>query len=119
MRGVKGQGSGDGLTSVVEGRAAAQAHGKTVEPQAGFARCGAKGTSSMAKIVSNSDGMPEMLTADEVAEFLRTSRKAIYSMVARGQLPEPCRIGRRLLFERLELLSWAQKSRAASFGRNV
>ena len=108
-----------GLALVAGDKAAAQPHGKTIKPQAGLAKRGSRGTFSMAKSVSNSDGMPELLTADEVAEFLRTSRKAIYSMVARGQLPEPCRIGRRLLFERLELLSWAEKKRAASLGRNV
>ena len=32
-------------------------------------------------------GVPALLTTDEVAATLRTSRKAIYAMVARQQLP--------------------------------
>lgn len=47
-----------------------------------------------------------LLTADETAALLRTSRNAIYAMVARGQLPGIVRIGRRVLFHRLELIHW-------------
>ena len=41
--------------------------------------------------------VPNLLTPIEVAALLRTSRKAIYSMVERGQLPGIVRIGRRVL----------------------
>jgi excisionase family DNA binding protein len=47
-----------------------------------------------------------LLTADETAALLRTSRTAIYAMVARGQLPGIVRIGRRVLFRRLDLIRW-------------
>src|SRR3990172_4174085 len=40
---------------------------------------------------------PYLLTADDTAELLRTSRKGIYSMASRGELPGVTRIGRRLL----------------------
>ena len=33
------------------------------------------------------DRLPRLLTTQEVAELLRTSRKAVYVMVERGQLP--------------------------------
>lgn len=55
---------------------------------------------------------PELLTVGEVADWLRTTRKAIYAMVARGQLPGVVRIGRRVLFERQELISWLSEKRA-------
>jgi excisionase family DNA binding protein len=51
---------------------------------------------------------------DEVAALLRKSRKAIYVMVARGQLPGVIRIGRRLLFPRAELLDWLRQKSAPS-----
>jgi excisionase family DNA binding protein len=38
-----------------------------------------------------------MLTPTEVAELLRTTKKAIYAMIERGQLPGIVRIGRRVL----------------------
>ena len=59
---------------------------------------------------------PELLTASEVAVVLRTSRKAVYAMAERAQLPGVTRIGRRLLVRRDDLLSWLDERRAASPG---
>jgi excisionase family DNA binding protein len=51
------------------------------------------------------------LTADEVATLLRTSRRAIYAMIERLQLPGVIRIGRRVLVREEALLDWlGQKS---------
>jgi excisionase family DNA binding protein len=63
-----------------------------------------------------SDGWPPLLTASEVAAVLRTSRKAVYAMAERAQLPGITRIGRRLLVRRDDLLSWLDERRAASPG---
>ena len=41
---------------------------------------------------------PALLTSGEVAALLRTTRKAVYAMVERGQLPGVVRLGRRVLF---------------------
>lgn len=49
---------------------------------------------------------PPYLTPAEVAELLRTTRGAIYTVVHRGQLPGVTRIGRRILVHRAELLRW-------------
>ena len=49
---------------------------------------------------------PLLMTADEVAILLRTTRKAVYAMVERGQLPGITRIGRRVLLRRSDLLDW-------------
>lgn len=57
-----------------------------------------------------------LLTVDEVADLLRTSRKAVYSMVQRGVLPGAVRIGRRLLVNKDRLLTFVN-GRAASAGR--
>ncbi len=59
---------------------------------------------------------PPLLTAAEVAELLRTSRKAVYVMVERGQLPGVTRIGRRLLVCRDELRAFLDERRKASAG---
>ena len=59
--------------------------------------------------------IPMLLTADEVAAVLRTSRKAVYSMIERGQLPGITRIGRRVLLRRDDLLEFLrQKSSTPS-----
>ena len=60
---------------------------------------------------------PVLLTPNEVAELLRTSRKAIYSMVERGQLPGVIRIGRRVLVREEALLDWLRQKSTASLER--
>jgi excisionase family DNA binding protein len=55
-----------------------------------------------------------LLTADEVAVVLRTTRTAVYALVARGQLPGITRLGRRVLFRRDDLLGWLDQNRAPS-----
>jgi excisionase family DNA binding protein len=51
-----------------------------------------------------------VLTAQEVADlYLRTTRKAVYALVQKGQVPGALRIGRRLLFRRDMLLAWISK----------
>jgi excisionase family DNA binding protein len=48
---------------------------------------------------------PDVLTADEVAEFLRLDRKTVYDYAGRGVIP--CqRIGKRMLFSREALTLW-------------
>ncbi len=56
--------------------------------------------------------LPVLLTVDEAAELLRTTRRAIYVMVDRRQLPGVTRIGRRLLFRADDLLDWLDQKRA-------
>jgi excisionase family DNA binding protein len=54
---------------------------------------------------SNRD-LETYLNAEEVADLLRTSRKAIYSMIERHQIPGVTRIGRRVLIHERSLLQW-------------
>lgn len=62
--------------------------------------------------------MPALLTTDEVAAVLRTSRKAIYTMIERRQLPGIVRLGRRVLVREDALLDWLrQKSTPSLKGR--
>jgi excisionase family DNA binding protein len=59
-------------------------------------------------------GLPLLLNADETADLLRTTRKAVYAMAERQQLPGVTRLGRRLLFRSDELLHWLNQKRAPS-----
>ena len=60
---------------------------------------------------------PILLTATEVAELLRTSRKAIYTMIERAQLPGVTRIGRRVLVRQDALLDWLRQKSTPSLER--
>ncbi len=60
------------------------------------------------------DGLPLLLLPEEAAILLRTTKKAIYTMAERGQLPGVVRLGRRLLVRRDDLLDFLHRSRAAS-----
>jgi excisionase family DNA binding protein len=62
--------------------------------------------------------VPTLLTMTDVAVLLRTSKKAIYAMVERRQLPGIVRIGRRVLIRQDDLLDWLrQKSTPSLEGR--
>jgi len=68
----------------------------------------------MRLVMRTTTALPVLLTADETADLLRTSRAAIYAMTERGQLPGATRIGRRLLFRRDVLLDWLDQKRTRS-----
>ena len=60
------------------------------------------------------DAMPMLLTVDDAADLLRTTRRAIYAMLERRQLPGVIRIRRRVLIRSSELLEWLDQKRAPS-----
>lgn len=57
---------------------------------------------------------PVLLTVDEAADLLRTTKRAIYAMIERRQLPGVVRIGRRVLFRATDLLDWLNQKSAPS-----
>lgn len=63
---------------------------------------------------STAPGLPMLLTVDDLAQLLRTTDRAIYAMVERGQLPGIVRIGRRVLFRSADLLDWLNQKSAPS-----
>ena len=58
--------------------------------------------------------LPHLFTTTEVADVLRTTSKATYAMIARGQLPGVIRIGRRVLVRADELIDWLDQKRVPS-----
>ena len=55
-----------------------------------------------------------LMTPDEAAVLLRTTRKAIYVMVERGLLPGVTRVGRRVLIRTEVLLDWLRRKSTPS-----
>jgi excisionase family DNA binding protein len=60
------------------------------------------------------DAMPLLLTVDDAADLLRTTRRGIYAMLERRQLPGVIRIRRRVFIRSAELLEWLDQKRAPS-----
>lgn len=58
--------------------------------------------------------LPMLLTVDDVAALLRTTRRGVYAMAERRQLPGVVRLRRRLLFRSAALLDWLDQKRAPS-----
>jgi excisionase family DNA binding protein len=58
--------------------------------------------------------LPILLTVDEAAWLLRTTRRAIYAMIERHQVPGVIRIRRRVLFRADDLLHWLDQKPAPS-----
>jgi excisionase family DNA binding protein len=64
--------------------------------------------------------MPELLTVDEAAEYLRLKPGAIYTQRHRGELPGALgfKVGRKLVFRRVSLESYlAEQESLALAGR--
>jgi excisionase family DNA binding protein len=70
--------------------------------------------SASAGLSRRRDPLPLLLTVDEAATLLRTTRRAIYAMIERHQVPGVIRIRRRVLFRADDLLHWLDQKRAPS-----
>jgi excisionase family DNA binding protein len=64
--------------------------------------------------MASTQDLPILLTAEEAASLLRTTRRAIYAMVERGQLPGVVRVRRRVLLKSDAPLHWLEQKCAPS-----
>ena len=60
-------------------------------------------------------GMPALVTAHEVAAWLKTTISAVYAKAERGSLPGAVRLGR-LYFIRAELVDFVEQGRVSQSG---
>jgi RNA polymerase sigma factor (TIGR02999 family) len=65
-------------------------------------------------LVALDDALEALARVYEAAALLRTTRRGIYAMVERRQLPGIIRIGRRVLLRGDDLLHWLDQKRASS-----
>jgi excisionase family DNA binding protein len=64
--------------------------------------------------MSNENDLPLLLTVEEMAALLRTSRQVIYNMISEFKLPGVTRVGRRVLFRRGAVLQWLRENSVPS-----
>lgn len=64
------------------------------------------------RVATEKSDWPVLLTVDEAAALLRTTRRGMYAMVERRQLPGVVRIRRRVLFRTEALLDWVDQKSA-------
>jgi excisionase family DNA binding protein len=68
----------------------------------------------LGRVGSGGVGVSPLMTVPEVAELLRTTPKAIYHRVERGQLPGVIHDGDRILVRRTDLLRSLVEGRGSS-----
>ena len=60
------------------------------------------------------EALSQLLTVNELAEFLQVPCKTIYEWRYKGEGPKPIRIGRHLRFDSADVAAWVQARKAAS-----
>jgi excisionase family DNA binding protein len=63
--------------------------------------------------------LPEILTADELAAFLRVSRKTVYAGFKAGEIPGGKRIGGTIRFHRDAVLRWLAEGQVSRSSRSL
>ena len=61
---------------------------------------------------------PKPLTLKEAAEFLDFSRSYLYRLTSQGRVPHYKPEGKRVYFDRAELVDWLKRNRKPYTGRN-
>ncbi len=60
--------------------------------------------------------LPEVLTVEEAAAFLRVNRKTLYEAVRLGSVPGIIRLGRVIRISKAALISWIQGNGGPALG---
>ena len=71
-------------------------------------------TETKAESITTHEPLPEVLTADEVANLLRVNRKTVYTAFKQGEIPGGRRIGGTIRFHRDAVLNWLGQGQACA-----
>ncbi len=74
---------------------------------------------SFAGSVAVNDGLPPVLTVEEVADLMRVDRKTAYAAIADGQVPGVRRFGRCIRVSRDVLIRWLEQGEARPSRRGL
>ena len=67
------------------------------------------------KMSIDSYQIPQMLTPDELADFLKVSKAGVYRLIKKRKITFH-KVGRSLRFDRNDVMSYLQKNRVESIG---
>jgi predicted DNA-binding transcriptional regulator AlpA len=60
------------------------------------------------------DQQPDLMLLEEVAELVRKTPQALYTMRYKGTGPPSFRLGRRVVYRRAAVLAWVKEQEAAT-----
>ena len=80
-----------------------------IETDEGKEKAG-RSSRSKADDLHGPSSLPPILTADELATYLRVNRKTLYEAAKNGEIPGTIRIGRVFRFHRDQVLKWSGQS---------
>ena len=55
------------------------------------------------------DSLPEMLSAEELADWLKISKRTVWRLKSAGAIPKPVKIGRSVRWQRTDVSAWLEK----------
>lgn len=55
------------------------------------------------------NSLPEMLSAEELAEWLNISKRTVWRLKSAGAIPNPVKIGRSVRWQRGDISAWLEK----------
>ncbi len=70
-------------------------------------------------MTTKDEGIPELLTASEVARVLRISERSVWRLCADGKLPSPLHVGGAARWKKSDIEEWFQRATEISHETRV
>ena len=72
-----------------------------------------RSAASVPSVTPEAAATTDVMTADEVATYLRVDRNTVYEFAGRGEIPHR-RLGKRMIFRRGSIIAWLDAGAASA-----